>query len=305
MLGRPARAVRGALRSASRHPSENLDDGLDPPGVRCGADRRRTPPPGGPNVSASTARPAPYPVTLDGQAVLVAGGAGAVGEGIVRGLLAAGAAVVVPSREQSRLDALRERLPGDALDRFTPVVGNVGTIKGADALRDQLVALGRRVDHAVASLGGWSVGAPLAELQIGDWRRVLDDNLTAHFVAARTFLPLVAAREGGSYTFITGPAGETPVANAGPLSVAVAGQLMLKRAFAQEFRHTGVRVNEVMVYSPVTRDRPVAAGPGTITAEEIGEFVAFLASPHAHASPETIRLPDRGARDAALAWLRV
>jgi 3-oxoacyl-[acyl-carrier protein] reductase len=246
----------------------------------------------------------PEPVSLAGRVVVVAGGAGAVGEGIARGLLSAGATVAVPSREERRLDALRERLPADALDRFTAGGGHVGTIKGAEAVRDQLVGQLGRIDHAVASLGGWWSGAPLAELSIGEWRRVLDDTLTAHFVAARTFLPVVAARPGGSYAFVVGPAGETPVPHSGALSVALAGQLMLKRAFAQEFRHTGVRVNEVMVYAPVTRDRPAVVGREALTAEEIGEFVAFLASPHAEVSPETIRLTDRPARDAALAWLR-
>lgn len=257
-------------------------------------------------VSAGGSQLLAAPVSLAGQVVLVAGGAGAVGEGIARGLLAAGATVVVPSRDERRLQAVRERLPADTLDRFTPVVGNVGTIKGAEALRDQVVAELGRIDHAVASLGGWSSGPPLAELSIAEWRRVLDDNLTAHFVAARTFLPVVAAQPGGSYTFIVGPAGETPpTPGSGPVSVAVAGQLMLKRAFAQEFRHTGVRVNEVMVYAPTTRERPASATRTTISAEEVGEFIAFLASPHADVSPETIRLPDRAARDAAVEWLRI
>jgi 3-oxoacyl-[acyl-carrier protein] reductase len=258
-----------------------------------------------PVVSGAALQPVALPVSLADQVVVVAGGAGAVGEGVVRGLLAAGATVAVPSRDAARLDALRSRLEPATRERFAAAVGNVGTLKGAEALRDQFLAELGQIDHAVASLGGWWSGPPLAELSLGDWRRVLDDNLTAHFIAARTFLPVVAAREGGSYAFVVGPAGDAPVPRSGPVSVAVAGQLMLKRVFAQEFRHTGVRVNEVMVYSPLTRDRPATLAVDPLTAEEIGEFIAFLASPHAHASPETIRLADRRARNEALAWLRV
>ncbi|MFG2957631.1 hypothetical protein ACGF5O_28430 [Streptomyces sp. NPDC048291] len=40
-------------------------------------------------------------------AVIVAGGTGNIGEGSVRAGLSAGATAVVPSRDQSRLDALR------------------------------------------------------------------------------------------------------------------------------------------------------------------------------------------------------
>ena len=255
-----------------------------------------------------SAADAPFPTTglLAGQVVLVAGGTGTIGEGLVRGLLGAGATVAVPSRDAGRLAALRERVPAESLERLVPVVGNVGTLKGAESLRDELVARLGRIDHAVAALGGWWSGPPLAELSVSDWRRVLDDNLTAHFVAARTFLPLAAAHPGGSYTFIVGPAGEAPVPGSAPVSVAVAGLLMLKRAFAQEFRHTGVRVNEVMVYAPDAREGPAPDGAGdAITADEVGDFVAFLASPNAHASPETVRLPTRAARDEAIGWLRV
>lgn len=254
--------------------------------------------------------PPSIPPSLADQTVLVAGGAGAVGQGIVRGLLAAGATVAVPSRDEARLAALDASLAPPVRDRLVTLLGTVGTPDGAAAVRDQLVARLGRVDHAVASLGGRWAGPPLPDLSVEAWRRVLDESLTAHFVAARTFLPLVAARPGGSYTFVVSPAGETPVAGSTALSVATAGLMMLTRAFAQELRHTGVRVNEVMVYPPTAGPTAAPAGDPAadaepLTPDEVGAFVAFLASPGAHASPETIRLPSRAARDAAVGWLKV
>ena len=55
---------------------------------------------------------------LDGNITLVLGGAGEVGEGIVRQFLLHGAAVVVPSRSIYRLDNLIERLGDLANERF-------------------------------------------------------------------------------------------------------------------------------------------------------------------------------------------
>ena len=46
---------------------------------------------------------------LDGKVALVLGGAGFVGEGIVRSFLEEGAFTIVPSRSAERLQALRER----------------------------------------------------------------------------------------------------------------------------------------------------------------------------------------------------
>ena len=52
----------------------------------------------------------PMSGTLEGQTCWVVGGAGQIGTGIVRGLLRAGATVVVNSRSGERLSALTEEL---------------------------------------------------------------------------------------------------------------------------------------------------------------------------------------------------
>src|SRR3954470_10072292 len=110
------------------------------------------------------------------QAVLVAGGAGAVGEGIVERFLAADWRVVVPSRSQARLDAQRDRLGNP--ENLSGIVGDVGDPQGAAALRDQLRADGVRLNAVVASIGGWRSGPLLVDTPLEDWRSVLDGNLT-------------------------------------------------------------------------------------------------------------------------------
>ena len=56
----------------------------------------------------STARPSPP--ALDGQVAWVVGGIGVIGSGLVRGLLRAGATVIVNSRFPSRLEQLNDDL---------------------------------------------------------------------------------------------------------------------------------------------------------------------------------------------------
>lgn len=67
---------------------------------------------------------------LDGKIVLVAGGAGNVGEGIVEIFLAEGA-IAVPSRKAESLDRLREYLGALATERFVPTVGNIRIIRSS------------------------------------------------------------------------------------------------------------------------------------------------------------------------------
>lgn len=74
---------------------------------------------------------------LTGQTVLVAGGAGEVGEGITRQFLAAGATVIVPSRGLKKLDELRERL-GYLAEKLVTIQAEIGTEEGGMALLAQI-----------------------------------------------------------------------------------------------------------------------------------------------------------------------
>jgi len=88
---------------------------------------------------------------------------------------------------------------------------------------------------------------------------VLHNLLTPHFVAAKTFLPLVADREGSTYTFITGVSGERVIApGTGLLTVAIAGLFSLIKVLQGEWK---------VSISSSSEDLPVAYAPSS----EIGK----------------------------------
>jgi len=235
---------------------------------------------------------------LDGKVSLILGGAGYVGEGSVRSFLDEGAFVIVPSRSPERLQGLRQLLGAAANERLVTVTANTGTPAGAEALRDQILTRMKRLDAVVASLGGFREGARLVDTSLEDFAKVLSENLVVHFIAARTFIP--ALSPGSTYTFIAGLAGEVPQSNAGPVAVAMAGQQILQRVLAEEMREAGVRINELLVKSVMSRARG-EPGPETLTAEEVGLFAARLASPEgAHWHGVQIRLLDRTTYEMAM-----
>jgi NAD(P)-dependent dehydrogenase (short-subunit alcohol dehydrogenase family) len=235
---------------------------------------------------------------LDGKVSLVLGGAGYVGEGIVRSFLEEGAFVIVPSRSPERLDGLRKLVGGS--DRLVTVLANVGSPQGAEALKTQILTKMSRLDAVVASLGGWWEGAKLIDLSIDELGKVLNDNLISHFVAAKAFLPALARFPGSTYTMIAGLAGEIPVAGSGPVSVAMAAQQAMQRVLAEEQKDSGVRINELLVKSVMSRARG-EAGPETLTAEEVGKFAAKLASKEGeHWNGVQIRLLDRMSYEMAM-----
>ena len=208
--------------------------------------------------------------TLDNSVVVVAGGAGGIGEGIVAALLESGARIAVPSRAEQRLDALRDHVGG--ADRLLGVVGNVADDRGADRVRDEIVGTLGPPDAVVVAVGGWWSGSNLAEVPLSEWDAVLARNVRTHQVIASTYVPLLRGRPGALYTVINGDAAVRPVPGAGLASVAAAADLMAARVLGEEEREHAIQVLALVLGPVVTRQR-AKVRPEWLTARQVGEIV--------------------------------
>lgn len=216
---------------------------------------------------------------LDGLIAVVAGGTGTVGEAIVKTFLTEGATVIVPSRSHNAADRLRSFLADEPTDRLTILIGDIGDPADAERLREETIGRFGVIDAVVASLGGtWEERLALVDVPMETWRAYWESNLTPHYVAARTFLPLLARREGSSYTLLGGLSAVAPIANYSVVSINSAAQLMMARILMEELKDTRVRINQVMFGFIQTRARAGRAKPEWITADEVGAFCAYLAS---------------------------
>lgn len=213
-------------------------------------------------------------VSLDGRVLVVAGG-GVAGEAVAAGLLRQGATVAVTSRSEERLKEIREELASPRLRTFA---GQMSELAGVEAVRDRVVGALGRIDGVVAALGGWWEGPPLSRLHPDIWHRVLADNLTSHFLAARAFLPALTGRPEAVYVMLGGVGATIPIPHAGPVSVTGAAQTRLLECLAAE--QTGVRLHEVRILTPiVTRhwDRPDRE-PGWLSGAQVGDYLATVVS---------------------------
>jgi NAD(P)-dependent dehydrogenase (short-subunit alcohol dehydrogenase family) len=227
--------------------------------------------------------------SLKGKIVLVAGGTGEVGEGIVHVLLRTGAAVVVPSRSEEKLEQLQDRIDPRSGGNFVAISGDVGSAKGVLQVRERVDAVARRLDAVVTVIGRWWQKGPLIFSNHDDWQAVLASNLTPHYLIANAFLPVINKVPGGSYLVVTGAGADVPVPNSGLVSIAAHAQLMIVRVLASEHRHEPVRVNALVLGTPiVSRSRP-EGDADWLTADEVGRYAAWLISGESAERGEILR----------------
>lgn len=214
---------------------------------------------------------------LTGKVAVVLGGTGGVGEGIVKALLEAGAEVVVPTRQEYKGRRLQEYVGPVLGEKLVIRAGTVNTEESALALGQFLHDRYDHIDIAVASLGGWSQGYPLYSYPLEQWNRIIADNLTSHFLAIKTLVPLLNPQT-GAYYHINGFSADEGYANAGPVAMTAAAQKSLMITLSQEVRRTGIRVQELILGPMKTRDR-LRHGHGQddwYFPEEIGHYITQL-----------------------------
>ena len=233
-------------------------------------------------------------LNLDGKRILVAGGTGIVGRHMVKAQLAEGATVVVPSRNASKIDALRNEVDAAHRDRLVAIVGDITDEQNAPELLDRT----GRLDGAIASLGGFVAAPSLLDAPRADLERALASYTLSHFLAAKSVLPALE-EHGGGYVMINGSlAFEPERSGTGIVSIAGAAQSMLARALMMERAGLRARINEVIIYSNLRADES-----NEVRGADIGRFVSYLLSDRgADVKGQTIHLRTR--RDLAAAGMK-
>ncbi|MFE9323698.1 glucose 1-dehydrogenase [Nocardia sp. NPDC052278] len=127
---------------------------------------------------------------IEGKTALVTGGSRGIGFMIARGLLTAGAQVVIASRKSADITAAASELAehGDCV----AVTADLSTPEGAHALADEVAARFDRLDILVNNAGAtW--GAPLDEFPPAAWDRVIHTNVEGVFHLTVALLPVLRA----------------------------------------------------------------------------------------------------------------
>ncbi len=144
----------------------------------------------------------PSSFRLDGRVVVVTGGYGTLGSGMSRGLLAAGASVVLLGLEADEAQAAAAELDPSG-KRAMGVEANVLEVGALEDARGAVLERYGRIDALVNTAGGNVAGATLSPgdspfgLEAEAWRKVVDLNLLGTVLPTQVFGETIADHADG------------------------------------------------------------------------------------------------------------
>ena len=232
---------------------------------------------------------------MSARTVAVVTGAGSptgIGIATARALARAGHCILIVSTTDRIKDRAAE-LRAEGHEAHA-IVADLTSEPDIERLHEHAAALGDvslLVNNAgMAVLGEMDAPGHLERLDLGDWQRSLERNLTSAFLVTRAFLLGMKARGYGRVVNVSSTTGAvSAVAGDTAYAAAKAGMVGFTRAVALEAAPHGVTVNAIApgwIATGSQTEREAAAGLRTPlrrsgTPAEIAALIAFLASTEA------------------------
>jgi NAD(P)-dependent dehydrogenase (short-subunit alcohol dehydrogenase family) len=221
---------------------------------------------------------------FSGKVALVAGGTGGLGRSVSLAFLEEGAAVVVTYRKKDEFVALQNatgrhgaRLEGQSVDAT-----NEAAVR---ALVDGIAASHGRLDVLVNTIGGYSGGTPLWELETQTYEKMFALNLHAGYLLARATVPVMLRQGSGAIVNVAAKAAVDHAAGAAAYAASKAAALALIDSLAADVKGKGVRVNSILPSIIDTEANRRAIPKGDFAKwpkpEDIARVILFLCSDEA------------------------
>tara|TARA_Y100000815_G_C13282053_1_gene477319 strand:- start:447 stop:1208 length:762 start_codon:yes stop_codon:yes gene_type:complete len=180
---------------------------------------------------------------LDGKTALVTGSSRGLGRAFAEGLALAGARVVLNGMDTKRLEQAAGELRAaghDVLTAAFDVTDEAAVVAAFERFDGEGIAIDILVNNA-----GIQFRRPMLDLQLADWQRVIDTNLTAAFICGREAARRMVVRKSGKVINIGSLTSELARATVAPYTVAKGGIKMLTKAMAAEWAADNVQANAI------------------------------------------------------------
>jgi NAD(P)-dependent dehydrogenase (short-subunit alcohol dehydrogenase family) len=235
---------------------------------------------------------------FDDRVLFVTGGGSGIGEATARRFAREGGRVAVADLELSQAQRVVGELGGGLAVQCD--VGDEASVGAAvAAARDEL----GRID-CVFNCAGYVRFAPLLELELEEWNRMLRVHLTGTFLVCKAALPVMRDAGGGAIVNMASASALLARPDLAAYSAAKGGIISFSRQLALDAQAYGVRVNAIApgsvgtpllsgVYEPGAV--PHAIQPRVAEPEEIAATVCFLLSDDASFLTASLVVADGGA----------
>ncbi|MFO1080091.1 MAG: SDR family NAD(P)-dependent oxidoreductase [Reyranellaceae bacterium] len=189
---------------------------------------------------------------VEGNTVVVTGGAGGIGRSTVRRLLADGYRVFAIDSDPRALEALLGDLGGDG--RLDGLCADVTSEPQVEAAIGRAAA-GPGTLYGLVHVAGGAGPKRSREIEgfsLAEWLHVIDLNLTSAFLATRAVVPILRRRGGGRVVLFSSVIADgengplTTVTGRLPYATAKAALLGFTRQLAKDEAEAGITINALM-----------------------------------------------------------
>src|ERR1044071_4547357 len=181
---------------------------------------------------------------LSGRVAIVTGGNGGIGLGMAEGLAAAGATVVLAGRNAAKGAAAVKQIK-DAGGNAAFENVNVTDEKSCRALLDGVAEKHGKLNILVNN-AGINIRKPPDQLNVGEWRSVIDTNLTSAFVCSHAAHPHMKKAGGGKIINIGSMMSIFAAGFAPAYAASKGGIVQFARACATAWAKDNIQVNSVL-----------------------------------------------------------
>ncbi len=181
---------------------------------------------------------------LSGRTALITGSARGIGFALAEGMARAGAHVIVNGTRPDTVDEAVERLRANNFS----VSGRAFDVTQEAAVIDAFEHFDQADLHIdiLINNAGIQFRKPLVELELSDWQRVIDTNLTSAFIVGKQAAKRMIARDqGGKIVNIGSLTSEGARATVGAYTAAKGGIKMLTRAMSAEWAAFNIQANAI------------------------------------------------------------
>lgn len=181
---------------------------------------------------------------LRGKVAIVTGGNGGIGLGLAHGLADAGADIAVVGRNETKSAAAVADLKQRGVKAIA-VTTDVTDKAAVAAMIDRVVKELGRIDILINN-AGMSIRKPPHELELDEWNKVIDTNLTSAFVCSKLAYPALKSSGNGKVINIGSMMSIFGASFATAYAASKGGIVQYTRACANAWAPDNIQVNAIL-----------------------------------------------------------